>query len=291
MQTTKTPPRGAHSPAHARYLSDTRSRASEVDLGKDRVVVDEWDRPGNVPCGIIIPASPPKRNWDTMVLFIILYSAFAVPVEMCFDAFPEVGSSIFSFECLVSVIFVFDLLFSFSTAHLVDDSYWEVRRGHIAAKYLGGWFWIDMPASIPWEIFDLIGVAASDNARMLRLMRMFRLVRLLRLLKIKQYMIALEEQYSINLQYLRILQSLMSLIYLAHFLGCFFFALTGLHPEENWARAYDEDYKDRETWQLYIYSARARLSHPSFAAAAAADRLCTLLSAPALHLCGRCTGL
>ena len=82
---------------------------------------------------------------------------------------------------------------------------------------------------------------------MLRLMRMFRLLLLLRLLKIKQYMpatleplhgarpcvssylawcggryrymIALEEQYSINLQYLRILQSLMSLIYLAHFLG------------------------------------------------------------------------
>ena len=88
-----------------------------------------------------------------------------------------------------------DLLFSFSTAHLIDESYWETRRSAIAARYLQGWFWIDMPASIPWEIFDLMGTeGVSDNARMLRLMRMFRLVRLLRLLKIKQYMIALEEQ-------------------------------------------------------------------------------------------------
>ena len=119
MQTSKhsyaKAPRGSHSPAHQAYLRDTRSRAltNEAMFSSDKVLYDEWDKPGKTPCGIIIPESRPKRNWDTMVLFIILYSAFAVPVEMCFDAFPEVGSNIFGFECIVSVIFVLDLLFSF----------------------------------------------------------------------------------------------------------------------------------------------------------------------------------
>ena len=45
---------------------------------------------------------------------------------------------------------------------------------------------------------------------------------------------------SINLQFLKILKTLTTLIYLAHFLGCFWYSLTDLSPENNWALSYDD---------------------------------------------------
>ena len=91
--------------------SGRRSFASDAFAGK--VLYDEWE--GKVPCGIIIPDSRSKGTWDTMVLFIIIYSAFAVPVEMCFDSYPTLGSWVFVFECGVSIIFVMDMIFAFNT--------------------------------------------------------------------------------------------------------------------------------------------------------------------------------
>ena len=96
-----------------------RSKKASMLLASGMILFDEWDKkPSPVPKGIIIPESKPKRIWDMLVLGIILYSAFAVPVEICFDAFPAVGSLIFSFECMVSAAFVLDMALNLHVAAL-----------------------------------------------------------------------------------------------------------------------------------------------------------------------------
>ena len=58
--------------------------------------------------------------------------------------------------------------------------------------------------------------------------------RLLRLLKVGEYVATLEIRFDLNLTFLRIVQMVCQLLFLAHLLGCFWFymaALVGLDPE------------------------------------------------------------
>lgn len=86
------------------------------------------------------------------------------------------------FEVSVTIVFMTDLVLNFNTAFLADN-YWVVSRQRIAANYLRGWFWIDMPSSIPVELIGLV-LEDTGNLTMLRFLRMFRLLRMLRMLKV-----------------------------------------------------------------------------------------------------------
>ena len=114
---------------------------------------------------------------------------------------------------------------------------------------LSGWFWVDLPSSIPPELLDMLlegGNPDSDSGggQMLRLLRLVRLLRLLKLLKVGEYIVLVEERFDINLSFLRIGQMVLSLLYLAHLLGCFWFyvaSLQGLDPDiVTWVSTYDD---------------------------------------------------
>ena len=77
-----------------------------------------------------------------------------------------------------------DVLFNFNTAYL-DDTRWVISRPRIAVTYLQGWFWIDVPSSVPVELIDMFVEGDNDHLAMLRFLRLFRLLRLLRLLKVR----------------------------------------------------------------------------------------------------------
>ena len=83
-----------------------------------------------------------------------------------------------------------------------------------------GWFIIDLPASFPTEIVDLIvdalvahswlsadGAGGSNGTlKILRALRLVRLLRLLRLLKIQNYIDALEDELNVSLQSLQLVK-------------------------------------------------------------------------------------
>ena len=54
-----------------------------------------------------------------------------------------------------------------------------------------------------------------------RFLRFFRLLRLLRLLKISHYLNLVEEAFNINLRFLRVVQMVVQMLFIAHLLGCF----------------------------------------------------------------------
>lgn len=108
---------------------------------------------------IILPTDAWKEAWDVFVLVLIMYSAVFVPYRICFSAPAEGLLSLF--EELLTVAFIFDVVFNFNTAFLdagADDSgqAWVVDRGRIAKRYLGGWFWIDLPSSLPIELIEAL---------------------------------------------------------------------------------------------------------------------------------------
>ena len=141
-----------------------------------------------------------------------------------------------------------DLVLNFRTAYQEDDR-WIVSRSRIATHYLRGWFWIDMPASIPVELIELAAQADNDTLSLLRFLRMFRLLRMLKMLKVvvlvNKITTWIEDRYGVNLQFLRILRMVLSLMYLTHLLGCVWYTV-GVASHESWGHqeywllAYDD---------------------------------------------------
>ncbi len=170
--------------------------------------------------GVILPTDPWKETWDMYVMMLIVYSAVMVPYRICFSADAE--GAMFIFEQILTFSFITDVCFSFNTAFLHEEK-WICDRGQIANRYLSGWFWIDMPSSIPVELIDLMMSGDSSMLGLLKFLRLFRLLRLLRLLKMGEYVSALEMRYDLNLTSLRIVQMVLKMVFLAHMLGCFWF--------------------------------------------------------------------
>lgn len=206
---------------------------------------------------VILPSYAWKESWDLAILMAILYSAVTVPYRICFSATTEPGTNMYLFEQTVTVLFITDVLLNFNTAYM-EDGVWVTHRGAIARTYLSGWFWIDFPSSVPVELIDFVAVAlegafeasgadeeegGTSHYAFLRFLRLFRLLRLMRLLKLNEYISTMEIRFDLNLTSLRLFQMIVSLLFLAHMLGCFWFytaTLVGLDPEiVTWVSSYN----------------------------------------------------
>ena len=163
---------------------DSRHRQNDQLQDHEYVYEGEWEQMGQ--CSVIYPKSRWKETWDPFILSFILYSAVVVPFRICFDA--EAVGFMWDLEVFISLFFTMDVCFNFNTAYPLDDK-WVVSRRRIVTKYLSGWFWIDMPSSLPVEVMTAFAPEGSDNSHLslLRFLRLFRLLRLLRLLKVDVY--------------------------------------------------------------------------------------------------------
>ena len=196
---------------------------------------DEWQ---TAPTNVFFPCQPWKENWDVLILFLILYSAVIVPFRICFDA--EASGWVWWGELTMTFLFLSDLIMTFNTAFKQDER-WVISRPLIARNYLGGWFWIDFPSSIPVELLDLWLQGDASNLKLLRFLRLFRLLRLLRLLKLGTYLDKLEEKLNLNLEFISIIKMIGNLLFLAHMLGCFwFYTASQSDATVTWVHAYDD---------------------------------------------------
>ena len=191
---------------------------------------------------VLIPTSRWKERWDTAIMFFILYSAYVVPLRVCFHH--EAEGAVWVFEASLSVIFEVDLLLSFNTAFF-EDGVWVRSHERIAWRYLVGWFWIDAPSSAPTELIELATHSHdTDSLAMLRVLRIARLVRLLRLLKVTEILRHVEEAFDINLRAFRLVQLTFKLSYVAHIMGCFWWYMhtwSAEHDIPSWLSVYDPE--------------------------------------------------
>jgi hypothetical protein len=81
---------------------------------------------------------------------------------------------------------------------------WVIYRPRLAQLYLGGWFWIDFPSSIPYELLEGVLYRHADEhgslaaAQLARALRLFRLFRVLRMLRIADHVRYLEDKLRVR---------------------------------------------------------------------------------------------
>lgn len=168
-----------------------------------------------------------RLNWDLFIMLLAIYNCVSIPFNASFA--PESIIYYVIFEHSIDVLFAVDILINFRTSFVHSKTGLEVVDSKIIARnyVLGGRFWIDLLASIPFErIYTLI--QPGTNSGTLELLGLLKLVRLLRLGRVIRYM-----KFKTGLKIgIRIIQLLFFLLLIVHWIGCIWYML--VRDEGSW---------------------------------------------------------
>jgi hypothetical protein len=93
------------------------------------------------------------------------------------------------------------------------------------------WFWIDLVATVPWEMF------VGAGGRAVKVVRLVRALKLIRVMKLSRIMGRITDGMNINPATYRLLQILLTLVYMWHCIGCIYWMVIRLESAEDtqWA--------------------------------------------------------
>lgn len=117
------------------------------------------------------------RIWESVLVVLVLYSAWVSPFEFGFIRKPIRGLSIA--DNIVNAFFAIDIILTFFVAYLDKSTYLLVdKHRSIARKYLTTWFVFDLISTIPSELAPKIFPSPLGSSyglyTMLRLWRLRR---------------------------------------------------------------------------------------------------------------------
>ncbi len=166
---------------------------------------------------IILPEERWKRIWDGLVLIVTVFAAIEIPLRLTIGY--HVEGLVLALDLIVVTIFSLDIIFNFFTAVFINGQLVTDKRT-IAARYLKGWFVVDLLAALPFDLF-ISGLVPTLTyaARTLRLLRLFRLVRL------AQFMHRLGQANYMNISVLRMVFLGFWVLLLSHWTACIWMSI------------------------------------------------------------------
>ena len=127
-----------------------------------------------------------RKNWDLLMMILLLFCAFVTPFEIGFIDTSEVDN-LFIINQIINVLFIFDVILAFNTGYFsFEIGMWVTNRRMIIRAYAHSWMGIDFVSCFPFDIISLlVGTSGgmSQYTQALRLVRLARLGKLLRILR------------------------------------------------------------------------------------------------------------
>lgn len=176
---------------------------------------------------LILPDSRFRTGWDILLVFLVVYNAFALPYTVCFSV--DQPHALYILDQLIDGVFYLDLILNFLTAYEVQG-HLVCHHPTIAKHYLTHWFTVDIIATFPFEIFNgaSVGDAHTLEITLLRGLKCIRLIRLARLFKFL-------EKIEFVSHFLKLLRLLFGFFIIAHWLACLWYLIGSLGLD--WSRA------------------------------------------------------
>lgn len=140
---------------------------------------------GPSPRFIIHPNSKYRRGWDMFTVIFVLYLVYIIPFDLAFDWW-DMTAGVYYFGYMLDIWFAVDIIFNFRTG-FTHDGHVVLQPSKIVRHYLAFWFWIDLLASIPFEIF-LSGVDSKSQRKAIKMTKYFKIPRLMRMGRVLKYL-------------------------------------------------------------------------------------------------------
>src|SRR5688572_7430478 len=104
------------------------------------------------------------QAWDVFLIMTVTLAAVEIPVRSVLD----LGGAMASMDWAVTSILLLDILVRFRRPVRLQGRL--VSSPHqVVAHYTKGWFWVDMPAALPWPL--LTGIPLLHFLQLLKLAR------------------------------------------------------------------------------------------------------------------------
>lgn len=164
-----------------------------------------------------------RLYWDWVIIICSVYQAFSVPLDIAFE--PDIFNSpqFRTFDSIVDLIFVLDIIFKFRTTFIDPISGEEIMDSMlIAMKYIKSYnFYVDVLSTIPFD--DLVG--GGKTVQLLGFLKLFRFFRISTVI--------------MNLNSSQEVKALLKVIYLVgqmfiyiHVMACIWFSV--ISQDEEW---------------------------------------------------------
>jgi hypothetical protein len=123
---------------------------------------------------MIYPESKLKTAWDFFVLAVTVFATVEIPLFLVFSISSRPLSILTAW--VIPAVFCADLAVRFNTGfHSLGKTITE--RQAVAARYLRGWFWLDLIAALPLAlILDLVAPSTGALLLLLRLNPLLKLI-------------------------------------------------------------------------------------------------------------------
>ncbi|OQS02721.1 Voltage-gated Ion Channel (VIC) Superfamily [Thraustotheca clavata] len=181
---------------------------------------------------LVYPTSTWYKFWRLILVIMTYYQLIAIPYFIAFE--PTADPLYDSMGLTTNMCYFIDILIHFNTAVQLSDASFLTIRSHIASRYFGKWFIVDLVSTIPWDVIVYTIVASKDHEctfagyfkfiRLLRMSRIWAVGGIIRYLRLpdewKHWML-----YSRYAHLLRLLSLLTLFGFLIHLLSCIWYGL------------------------------------------------------------------
>jgi hypothetical protein len=119
--------------------------------------------------------------WDIYIAFVLVFSCMTVPYRLALIS--EDTLAWVYINGFVDICFLLDIIIIFNKTIFDDNFQIVINRKIIAMEYIKGWFFVDILAIIPFDMF-FGGSDLNQVVRIARIGRMYKLVKLTRLIRV-----------------------------------------------------------------------------------------------------------
>ncbi|KAI5556371.1 hypothetical protein BDE02_18G029900 [Populus trichocarpa] len=202
---------------------------------------------------VIAPYDRRYRWWQTFLVVLVVYSAWASTFELAFKK--AATGALLPVDLVVDAFFAADIVLTFFVAYLDNSTYLLVDdHKKIAARYITRLlFPMDIASTLPFQIIYRIitgEMHEGETFGFLNLLRLWRLRRVAELYK------RLEKDTRFSYFYTRLIKLISVTLFAVHSAGCFYYWLAAHHKTSGntWIGVQVKDFKHRSIWLGYTYS-------------------------------------
>jgi len=204
------------------------------------------------PWCILSPVGKKRLIWDCLTCMALLLEVWLIPFELVFVASHTNEDPWRILSLCITGCFAVDIFLNFNTGYIYRDKLVMTRR-RIASWYWKSWFWIDLMATIPWDvIFSSVQVNAFSSlriARTVKILKTMRVLRMLRAIKLVRNMTSFH-WFMWSRRLAGFVPMALALLLVAHFNGCIKGAIDDVEPSVDDEPGVMRAYYKRLSWAL-----------------------------------------
>ncbi|KAK1550682.1 hypothetical protein Q3G72_023037 [Acer saccharum] len=202
---------------------------------------------------VIAPYDYRYRWWQTFLVVLVVYSAWASPFELAFRK--SASGSLMVVDLVVDAFFAADIVLTFFVAYLDKSTYLLVaEHDKIATRYVTRlWFTMDVASTLPFQFIYRILTGKMQTGDVFGFLN---LLRLWRLRRVSELFTRLEKDIRFSYFMTRLSKLICVTLFAVHSAGCFYYWLAIHHhnSENTWIGSQVHDFKHRSIWLGYTYS-------------------------------------